>query len=312
MSDVTILIKDKKKTLAEVEFDGKKYVLDTKNKLVKESFSRPQYVGVEDMTLITEPLKKLNSILRSLADDYNYKISIKSITKEVSEMREKYNRDTKGQFATVDSLGSGRTSYKDKKMSNKEFIEYANSQKNIRNDENRLDILLYRGKYSWELNKKLQSGKLNKRDKEMVATIDKAMINKLEENTYLYRGMALSESVNVGDVISTKGYSATSFSKQRATNYTLSEANEDKLNRYLIKIPAEKGTVGMLPASTNQVYYGDQEFVLPRGASFKIKSITPEKGTVEDIKMVKGEIRPDWVLTNTKVSYNLLEIEYEK
>ncbi len=69
-----LVIKNKGKVLATVSFDGKVTTLDTKDKYIKESFARPQIVGIEDTTIITDPLEKLNSILRGIAHDKNYDV----------------------------------------------------------------------------------------------------------------------------------------------------------------------------------------------------------------------------------------------
>ncbi len=237
----------------------------------------------------------------------------------------KQPRDGSGKWS------SGKGSYSDNKMNTEQFIDFADSQKEITGDDKvkyrvedyqNIDAYLInrilketKGKASTSLdfakdgNGELPKGiddtyveriggKLNK-TKEV---LDNSMQHKLEKDTYLYRGLShVNDDWKVGSEINTYGYSSTSFDKELAAKHTSNamKYRDDTSKEIVLKIRAPKGTKGLVPYKVTGSRPKEQEFLLPRNS----------KMTVVDIKQ---DSTPSGSIYEPDFEYTTLEVTYEQ
>lgn len=134
--------------------------------------------------------------------------------------------------------------------------------------------------------------KLGTYRKETVKTIDKAMRNKLNEDTALYRGAHISTNLSSGDTIKDYAYTSTSFRKDIAEEFVSHAAQRNTDNLYVFKILGKKNQKGIV---VSMVYPGEiqryeSEFILPRNTELKVRKIKEIKDSGLVYKEVEAEI----------------------
>lgn len=149
----------------------------------------------------------------------------------------------------------------------------------------------FKGVTSFRLNKKLREGKVLDPDEKQVSTLLDGYLSKskLPRDVKLYRGMALDSKVaggfSEGQVLKNKAFSsvtwdphlASSFSNRKSMAFGSIKESETMVK---LTILAKKGSkAGYVPNFSAKKY--DSELLLPRGASFKIKSVIRLEDLVE-------------------------------
>lgn len=104
------------------------------------------------------------------------------------------------------------------------------------------------------------------RAKDTIKLLDTAKKLKLVEDTSLWRGGQFDSQVEVGDKLTDKAYSSTSFDREVALDFAKEQGNGG--NKYIFKINAPKGTEG--------IFIGNQEleWLLNKNSSFTVKSVS--------------------------------------
>lgn len=176
------------------------------------------------------------------------------------------------------------------------------SQSNIEFTEKQISSMLsYFGLDSFNLNSKLYGGKtwntssetfkknvtkkLNEIDKNLHEAIN--MTNGLEQDTILFRGAKFDVSKVVGDSITFKGYTSTSFKRSTAEMYYDFDTITPSLN-YTYQILLPKGTKGICSNDKSQTDLNsvadNNEYLLDKNMKFDIVDIDYENQVVTIIK----------------------------
>ncbi len=230
-------------------------------------------------------------------------------------------RDSLGRFAPI-----GGGTFKDKTMSDSEFISFAKSQEDI-TDIEKLSYRIsdYQNMEAYPINRLLKETKGEAHTAEDFApmndshgysddyveriggklrdtkdALDASMRHRLAEDTYLYRGLShFDGDLGVGDKLTTYGFSSTSFSKEVAAKHTSNamKFRDDTSREYVLKIQAPKGTAGLVPFKITQGRLREQEFILPRNTVLTVKEAS--KGST-----------PSGALYQPDFNYTVLEVEY--
>ena len=106
----------------------------------------------------------------------------------------------------------------------------------------------------------------------------------LEYDTVLYRGGHWDEGTKVGDVKTTPVMNSASFSERTA--YTVGIADQGKMDGYLIKIYAPKGTKGlMVNAPSLASDFPEHEYLLGKGQKYIVLDVDDAERTAT-IKLI--------------------------
>ena len=121
---------------------------------------------------------------------------------------------------------------------------------------------------------------------EHIASLDRATDRPVGEALTMYRGLKLTPedyaSLKPGSVMTDKGSTSTSFTRNNAEGFASAGANSVLLKVQLS--PEDKGAALQSMSAKRSEY----EMLLPRGQSYKVTSVTTEKSTVygSNIKVV--------------------------
>ncbi len=226
--------------------------------------------------------------------------------------------DSTGRF----SSGGGSSSYKDTVFTDNEFQAWAQGQIKPEKDI-KFTLERYQGTEAYLTNESLKKthGKISdhkklayevdtaeakdriglKRQKDII-DMDNSMVHRLDGDTYLYRGLSHVDTIGMekGDFVDNYGFASTTFKHDMAVKHTSNAMKRggDTSREIVLKIKAPKGTKGLVPTTVTGTRSGEQEFILPRGGTFKVTKNTPDQ------KMDSGKrYEPDF-------KYDLVEVTY--
>lgn len=110
-----------------------------------------------------------------------------------------------------------------------------------------------------------------------IKQMDSCFTGKTQNDFYTYRGIAIDKNnINVGDIITNKGYTSTSISKFIADDFS------EYYKGTTIQIKVNKGTKALFIGPHSSSSFNEEELLFARGASIRI--------TGKDSSGVYGEI----------------------